>query len=215
MEQDEAATYSPTSAADFEVIELESYRLAMMRRLVDEHNQVTRKMSRSKADSFAQQAKFLREEALAMDAVVHLEASLQRACDRTINCRIGMAKLQEAEEMKYIKFEVKILNLKLWENLLRDPDCRDIYAQKMKPRVRPFGSFSHLASSITDWVKLRQKLEWVEKVLVMSQFDENDPVENEERIKKILKKKADAIHRYNRLNDIIFVEEAEEENSWM
>jgi hypothetical protein len=204
---DESATYSPTSTAEIEIVEFESYRLSMMRKLAEEHNKVTRHMSRSKADSFAQQARYLREEAQASDAVNHLEGSLQRACDRAIACRMDMAKLQEAEEIKYVKFEVKVLNLKIWESLLRDPDCRDIYAQTMNLRVRPFGDFSNVASSVTEWVKLRQKLEWVEKVLVMSQFKETNPIEDEQSITKILKKKADAIHRYNCLNDIIFVGE--------
>ena len=201
---DESVTYSPTSTADSEMIDLGSYRFAKMRSIAVEENRVARNMSRSKADSFAQQARFLREEAQATDAVNLLEESLHRACDQAIACRINMAKLQEAEEIKYVQFEVKILNLKIWDILLRDPDCRDIYSQEKKQRTRPFGSFSHLASSVTDWVKLRQKLEWIEKVLIMSQFDENDPIDDAQKVTKILKRKADAIHRYNRLNDIIF-----------
>lgn len=197
------------------MIEAENYRLEMEQRLDADSKRLARKLLRSKSNSFSEQARLLRQESIATEEVNRLEDSLQDACDHAIGCRIAMAEMQEAEEMKYIKFEVKILNLKLWEDLLKDPDCREIYAQKMKPRVRPFGYFSHLASSVTEWVKLRQKLEWIERVFVMSKFDELDPIENMEAMKKVLAKKADAIHKYNMLNEIVFEEnsaEKEEEN---
>jgi len=206
----EANTHSPTSTTSFDVIEAESYRLALDKSLEFDQKKLAREVLRNKADSFALQAKLLREESLATEVVSHLEKSLQNACDKAIECRMAMAELQEAEEIRYIKFEVKILNLKIWEDLRKDPDCKEIYAQKMEPRVRPFGEFSHLAFAVTEWVKLRQKLEWIEKVLVKSKFDELDPIENMHVMKKVLAKKADAIHKYNVLNDIIFFEKDED-----
>lgn len=210
---DPATAHSPTSATGFDVIEVECYRLAMERSLEADQRQLAREMLRNKADSFAQQARLLREESLATEEVSHLEESLEGACDRAIECRIAISELQEAEEIRFIKFEIKILNLKLWEDLLKDPDCKEIYGQKMKQRVRPFGEFSHLATTVTDWAKLRQKLEWIEKVLVMSKFDELDPIEDMHSMKKVLAKKADAIHKYNVLNDIIFEEHDEAEGN--
>jgi hypothetical protein len=161
----------------------------------------------------AQQARLLREESKATEVVATLEESLQEACDRSIACRVAIAKLQQFEEIKQIQYEVQILNLKLWEYILQDPDCCEIYAEPIKPRTRPFGDFSHIAFWVSDWIKLRQKLEWIERVLVMSEPDPTRSEADTMALKKILKKKADAIHRFNRLNDIVFEEEDEGDSS--
>ncbi len=210
---DEMATSSPTSTVEYDSIEDEVLRFEMSKSLKLDQEKLAREVLRHKADSLAKQARLLREESKATEAISRLEGSLKEACDRSIACRIDISKLREAEGIRYIKFEVKALNLKVWEYLLQDPDCHEIYAQAIKPRTRPFGDFSHIATGVSDWVKLRHKLEWIEKVLVLSEPNQSCPETDKIALKKVLKKKADAIHRFNILNDIIFEEEREKKES--
>lgn len=209
-EGDETNNNSPTSTFDYDAIEEDILRLEMSKDLKLDQERLVREVLRHKADSLAQQARLLREESKATEVVAELEESLQVACDQSISCRVAISKLQQVEEIKHLQYEVQILNLKLWEYILQDPDCCEIYSEPIKPRSRPFGDFSHVAFWASDWIKLRQKLEWIERVLVMSEPDPTNSEADTLALKKILKKKAEAIHRFNQLNDIIFEEEDEE-----
>ena len=179
----------------------------LVSRLNHAKESLAREALRSNAHSSSQQARLLREESEAHDEVKELEKALRIACDQAMSIRVEISKAEEEAEMRYLKFEVRALNLKVWEHLLQDPDCREVYKQKMKARTRPFGKFTHLAITLDDWIKLKKKLEWIEKALVLAN-EKQDTFGEDEKIalKETLKLKANIIHRYNGLNEIVFEE---------
>jgi hypothetical protein len=200
---------SPTSTFDMREIDVQAQRAAQLAsRLKRVKDLLSRDTLRFNAHTSTRQAKLLREESEALDEVRLLERSLQEACDRAMTARVEITKVEEEAEIRYVKFQVRVLNLKLWEHLLLDRDCQEVYRKPMKPRTTPFGTFSHVANSMDDWITLRKKLEWIEKVLVMSNAKVDDSAEVEKiTLKGILKRKACVIHRYNRLNEIFFEDE--------
>ena len=166
---------------------------------------LAREALRSNAHSSSRQARLLREQSEANEEVKQLEEALRIACDQAMSIRVEVSKAEEQAEIRYLKFEVRVLNLKVWEHLLQDHDCREVYKQKMKPRTRPFGKFTHVAITLDDWIKLKKKLEWIEKALVLANETQDTFGEDEKfALKKTLKLKANIIHRYNGLNEIIF-----------
>jgi len=181
---------------------------------------------RSNAHSTSQEAKLLCEESEADDVVRTLEEKLREACDHSMALRVEISKIEERAQIRYLKFEVRVLNMKVWEHLLHDCDCREVYTQKkMLPRTTgPFGKFTHRAKTYDDWMKLKRKLEWIEKALIVcqqkeeeeeeknnnnekSKMPEEDATQDKETLRTLkgtLKLKADIIQRYNRLNEIVF-----------
>jgi hypothetical protein len=211
-----ATTNVPTSGAfDMDEIELQIHHSTQLAsRLKSAKETLARDALLFNAHSSSRQAKLLREEAEAQDAVRYLEKALKQACDQAMTTRVAMSKAEEQAEIRYLKFEVQLLNLKLWEHLLKDFDTREVYQKKMKPRTNRFNKFSHMATSLDDWIKLKKKLEWIEKALVMSNEKLDTFGEKQKNaLKETLKLKANIIYRYNRLNEICFDDDDEEETS--
>lgn len=205
---DDSETKSPTSSWDVQGMQAEVKRADLQARLDQARRVLKQDTQRFQNQSSSQHAKMLREESELVEETTRFESELHQACDHAIALRVKMARVEEEAQIRHLKWQVRILNLKLLECILQDPDCQDIYSEssssnRVLPRTQLFNKFSQ-CQSLDDWIGIKRKLEWIEKVLVISneELAKCEEARDEKRLTEILEVKGEAIHRYNDLNDI-------------